>query len=207
MHSRASSAESQLRRESAFISNRGGESAFLQDILQGVKNFRPVAQSFRKSRRPFRHDHEFLKIDGRVGMSAAIQDVHHRYGQYPGIGAAQITEEREAAGNGRSMSCCEGNPEQRVGAESFLIRCSIEFDNPRIDLRLIGRIHAGQRRADDFVHVANSLRDSLATVTLLVAIAKFPRLVLTGAGAARNSGASHCAPFEVQINFDRWIPA
>ena len=66
------------RRETAFLANRSVVTALLQDALECVKYFDTPAQGFRKRFGANRHDHEFLEIDIVVGMSAAIEDVHHR---------------------------------------------------------------------------------------------------------------------------------
>ena len=43
---------------------------------------------------PYGIDHELLRIDGVVGVRAAIQDVHHRHGQQARLNAAEIPIER-----------------------------------------------------------------------------------------------------------------
>ncbi len=53
----------------------------LESRLQGVENFDAPAESFAESRRADGHGHEFLEIDGTVGMRAAIEDVHHGHGK------------------------------------------------------------------------------------------------------------------------------
>ena len=83
----------QFRRETAFVADRSGEAAILQHALERMKNFRSITQGLGKGRRTLRHDHEFLEIDRRIGMRAAIQDVHHRHRQNPGVGATQIAKE------------------------------------------------------------------------------------------------------------------
>ena len=66
------------RRKSAFVADGSVVAALLQRRFQRVKNLHAPAQSFRKSRRSDRHDHEFLKVHGTVGVRTAIENVHHR---------------------------------------------------------------------------------------------------------------------------------
>ena len=43
-----------------------------------MKYFDAPAQRFTEEVAPDRHDHEFLKVHGTVGVRAAVEDVHHR---------------------------------------------------------------------------------------------------------------------------------
>src|SRR5439155_7676579 len=63
---------SQLWRKPALVADRGGEMSLFQHALERVKNFRAVTQRFSKRWRAARLDHEFLKVDWRVGMHAAV---------------------------------------------------------------------------------------------------------------------------------------
>ena len=49
-----------------------------------------------------------------------------------------------------------------------------------IDFRLVQRVKSLQRRSDHFVDVLNCLQNSLAAVSLLVAVAKLNCFVFTG---------------------------
>src|SRR2546429_9625760 len=46
-----------------------------------MEDFHSPTQSFRKTRRAYGHDHEFLKVHRTIGMRAAIENVHHRAGE------------------------------------------------------------------------------------------------------------------------------
>ena len=63
-----------------------------------MENFRSVTESLGEIRRISRHDHEFLEIDGCIGMCARIQNVHHRHRQNLGLGATEITKEGKIRG-------------------------------------------------------------------------------------------------------------
>ena len=82
------------RREAAFVADGGVVAALLEHAFQRVEHFDAPAQRFRKRRRAHGHDHEFLEVDVVVGVSAAVEDVHHRSGQSVCAGAAEIAVER-----------------------------------------------------------------------------------------------------------------
>ena len=56
----------ELGSEPALIANRDRKMSILQDTFERMKNFRPIAERFGKSRRAARHDHELLEIDRRI---------------------------------------------------------------------------------------------------------------------------------------------
>ncbi len=207
MHSKRVLRRLQLRRESAFVADRGRKSPIVQHAFQRVKNFRAVAQRFPERGRAFRHDHEFLEIDRRIGMRAAVQDIHHRHRQDAGRVAAEITEERNPAGRRGGVGGRERYAQERVCAQVLFVGSAIERDDLLIDLRLLERIEAGQRGSDHIDYAAHRFRDAFSAEALLVAIAQFPRLMLAGAGAARNGRAPHRAAFQMDIDFDGGIAA
>jgi hypothetical protein len=94
----------QIRREAAFIAHRGGIAALFQNGLQIVEDFDAHAQGFAEARSADGHGHEFLEVDGIIGMRAAVQNVHHGHGQDVGVAlggkAREILVEREALGCG-----------------------------------------------------------------------------------------------------------
>src|SRR5436189_304734 len=51
-------------------------------------------------------------------MRAAVDDVHHRHRQDVGLGAADITVERQAGGVGRGLGHRQRNAENGIGAEA-----------------------------------------------------------------------------------------
>ena len=83
----------ELRGKAAFIADRRGKMSIFQHAFERVKNFRAITQAFRKTRRALGHDHEFLKIDWRIGMRATVQDVHHRHGQHFCVRAAEVAKQ------------------------------------------------------------------------------------------------------------------
>ena len=55
-----------------------------------MENLGPHAQRLPEGGRAQGHDHEFLEVDGVVGVLAAIDDVHHRHGQGTAVRAAEV---------------------------------------------------------------------------------------------------------------------
>ena len=172
-----------------------------------MKNFGAVTQRFRKSRRTFRHDHEFLKIDRRIGMRAAIQNVHHRHRQNFRILASEITKERLFFRGRGGVRGCERNSKQRVRAEIFFIRRPIEFDDLFVERGLLGCIKPDERARDRLVHIAHCFGHAFAAIAFLIAIAQFPRFVFPGARAARNGGAAKSAALQMHVYFNRRVAA
>ena len=84
------------RREAAFVADCGVVAALFEHAFQGVEDLDAPAQRLGKRFRSYRHHHEFLKVHVVVGVSAAVEDVHHRRGQNVGAGAAEIAIERQA---------------------------------------------------------------------------------------------------------------
>src|SRR5438270_347286 len=76
--------------EAALISNSGVVAALFEHAFQCVKDFNAPAQRIRKRLCADRHNHEFLKINVVIGMSAAVEVRHHRSWQRVGASSAQI---------------------------------------------------------------------------------------------------------------------
>ena len=89
------SAALEVRGEAAFVADGGGESLVLQNLFQRVEGFGPHAERFAEALRADRADHELLKGDRRVGVGAAVDDVHHRHRHHLAVHAAEVAEERQ----------------------------------------------------------------------------------------------------------------
>ena len=103
-----------------------------------------------KRLRPDGHDHEFLEVDLVVGVLAAVDDVGHRHGQDPGVGAAEVAVERQAAAGRGGLGGGEADAEDRVGAELPLVLGAVGGDHRAVEPDLVGGVAAdddlGQRR-------------------------------------------------------------
>ncbi len=170
-----------------------------------MKHLDAVAQAFGESGGALRDDHEFLEIDGRVGVGAAVEDVHHRDREDLGVGSAEVFEKREADLAGGGMRGGERDGEQRVGAELRFVGRAVEGDHCAVDGDLIEGIEAGEFLGDDLLDVRDGLGDALAQVAVLHAVAQLPGFVFARAGAAGHGGAADGAAGEFNIGFDSGI--
>jgi hypothetical protein len=68
----------------------------LNDFLQGMKHFSPVAHGFTKARRAHGDDHQFLQIEVVVGVRAAIDHVHHGHRHLHAAHAAKVAVQGQA---------------------------------------------------------------------------------------------------------------
>ena len=80
----------------ALVALARGQPPVVQLGLERVEDLGAHAQRFFEAFCTGRHDHEFLDVDVVVGVLAAVDDVHHRQGQFLGIGAAQVLVEGQA---------------------------------------------------------------------------------------------------------------
>ncbi|MNY13629.1 hypothetical protein D3C86_1467720 [compost metagenome] len=83
----------QVGRKASLIAHCSRHAATLEQALQRVEDLHTPAHGFRELRRPHWHDHEFLHVDVVVGMSAAVDDVHHGQGQHRLAIAADVAIE------------------------------------------------------------------------------------------------------------------
>src|SRR5439155_27013219 len=155
----------------------------------------------------FGHDHELLKIDRRVGVRAAVDDVHHRDGKHLRIWPAEVSEKRKAKLVRRSPRGCERDSQDRVRAELAFVRRAIERNHCLVQADLIESVHAGHLFRDNFFHIRDGFGDATREEALFLAVAQFPRLVFSGARAARHDGAAGRTAGERHYGFDSWITA
>ena len=82
-----------LPEETAQITTDAGRvAAPLQDAPQRLENFITGPQCLGEGGGAERHDHELLEVDARIGVRAAIQDVHHRDRERVRVVAVQLAE-------------------------------------------------------------------------------------------------------------------
>src|ERR1044072_699938 len=140
-------------------------------------------------------------------MRAGVENVHHRNGQDARVVSTEITKKRFVFCGRCCMRDRKRNAEQRIRAEILFVRRTIHLNHAIVDLRLIERAHAFDRRCDFLVHIGAGFQNAFTAVTFFVAVTQFPRFMLAGAGAARNNGSTERAAFESNINLDGWIAA
>jgi len=89
--------------EAAFVADPGRLTAAFQDAAERMKDLDADAQRLAERRGADGHDHELLEINARIGVCAAVQDVHHRNGKREPSVAVKLPDvpvERDAAGGG-----------------------------------------------------------------------------------------------------------
>ena len=129
-----------------------------------------------------RHDHKFLNIDGCIGMRATIEYIHHRHGQYLGIGSKGIYRgvRRPELQHGRLWMHQVWRWHQAricwspVQLEHGTVNCALSVaSNPTNTSNLL-------------IHIIHSLRNTLAKVVAIVAIThdRFVLPVLAPEGTA-----------------------
>src|SRR5262245_1885055 len=142
----------------------------MENSFECMKNFRAIAKRFRKGGRAFWHDHEFLKIDWRVGMGSTVQNIHHWNGQNPGGLAPKITEERNFIGSRSSMGGSERDAEERICSQFLFVWRAIEGDDRFIYLGLFEGIVTFKCRGNHIVNTVHRFGNALSPITFLVSI-------------------------------------
>jgi hypothetical protein len=153
-----------------------------------------------------RQDHEFLHVDGVIGVGAAIDDVHHRHRQDVGVGAADIAIKRQFARLRGGLGNRQRDAEDGIGAEARLVGRAVEFDQGAIDANLIQGIEALHFGEDLGVDEIDRLGDALAEERL-TAVAELNCLMRTRRSARGHHGAAEAAVIEHHVHFDRGVAA
>ena len=172
-----------------------------------MKNFRAITQRFRKSRRATRHNHEFLKINRGVRMSAAVQDIHHRHRQNSRLGPAKIAKEEQIFRGRSGVRDRQGDAKQRVCPQVPFIGRAVELDQLVVDLLLVPRIPAFKSGSNLIVDVGDCLLDTFAAESRFIAIPQFPCFMFAGTCSAWNRRPAKRAALQSHINFDSGIAA
>src|SRR5262249_48076581 len=155
-----------------------------------MKYFGTVSKRFGECWRAFGHDHEFLKIDRRVGVSSTVDDIHHWNRQHLCVRAAQIAKKRQIKLRRSRVCHSERGSKNRVGTELFLVSSAIERDHCAIDRYLIESIHPNDCIGNLLLYIFNSLRNSLAEIFILFSVSQLPGFMLPGACATWNDCAT-----------------
>ena len=99
-----------------------------------------------------RRDHELLHVDARVGVGAAVEDVHHRHRQTWALGPAEIAEQGQPGGLRRGLGHRQRHPQDRVRAQLRLVGRAVGVEQRLVDEPLVvgaraRRLPARSRRA------------------------------------------------------------
>ena len=197
----------QARCEAAFVAHIGAVAGVRQRLFERMENFRAAAHGVRKRVRADRHNHEFLDINGIVGMGAAVDDIHHRHRQQMRVGAADKTVQRLFGVVRRGPGGSQANAQDGIGAEPAFIFGAVQFDHGVVDQELVFGIHARQRVEQLTVDRVTGFQYALAAIARLIAVAQFDRFVGAGGGARRHRGTAKSAVFQHHINLDGGVAA
>src|SRR5580765_3736389 len=199
----------EIRRDPPLVADARRLAASLQNAAQGVKDFGAPAQRLGKRRRAERHDHELLKIDARIGVRAAVQDVHHRHGQRERVAAVEIADvsiEWNLLRRGSRAKRRHRHAEQGIGAEAAFSRRAVERNHRFVQPALI-EIAADDRLGDLAVHVRDRLPDAFTKVPGLLPVAELEGFAFARGRARRHRGAAARAAVDRHLDFHRRIPA
>ena len=172
-----------------------------------MKNLSSHAQPFGKCRSAHGLDHELLDVDRVVRVLPTVHDVHHRHRQRPRIHAAHVAIERYLHLVRRRLRQRQRHAQNRVGPQPRLVRCPVQIDHQRVELHLVGAIHAPDRVENLALRIGAGLQHALAAIPPLVAVAQLHRLMRAGAGAGRDNRAARGAGLECDLDFDRRVAA
>ena len=197
----------EVRREAALVAEAGGEPLAREQALQHVVGLGAPAEGLAERLRADRQDHELLDVDVRLGVRAAVDDVHHRHRQHVGVRAADVAEERQLGGGGGGLRDGEADAEDRVRAEVRLVLGAVGRDQGRVDDALVGGVDALDGRAELVDDGGDGLLDALAAVALLVAVAQLVGLERAGGGAGGDGGAGDHAVLEQDLDLDGRVAA
>ncbi len=143
-----------------------------------MKHLGPHAQGFPKIGSPQRNDHEFLGVDGVIGMGASIQDIHHRDRENPGRDPAQIAVEGHIHRSGRGPGNSHGDGQDGVGPQSALVRGSVEGDHFPVHLVLTIGVHSPEGLGDFPVGMLHRPAGPLPEITVFLTVSKLNGFVL-----------------------------
>ena len=179
----------------------------MQHALEGVVDLGAPTQALGKARGAHRHDHELLEVDVIVGMHAAVEDVHHRCGQQMSVDAAQVLAQRQARRLGSGAGNGQRHAQDGVGTELGLVGGTVRGNQRGIDSALVEGVEAHDGVSALVVDVLDGLRNALAQVAALVAIAQLAGLKGAGRSTRRHHCAAKAAVLEHDLDLDGGIAA
>ena len=123
-----------------------------------------------------------------------------------GVGAAQVLVEREAGGRCGGTRNRKRATEDCIGAELALVGSTVGDHEGRVHAALVAGVHAHDALALA-IHMGHCLRDALAQVAILVAVAELDRLEVAGRGTRGHDSARKAAVLQRDLDLDGGIAA
>ena len=152
-------------------------------------------------------DHEFLEADGSVGVSAAVDDVHHGHGQSVAVASADVLIEGQVEVVGSGFGNSKAYSENGVCAEVALGLGAVKSEHLFVDGDLVKSAHAYESFGNGTVDVGHGFLHALAHVAGLVAVAQFESLVHAGGCAGGYGSTAFCAGFKDHVYFYSGVAA
>ena len=193
--------------KAALVAHAAAQAGLVQHALEGVVDLGAPTQALGKARGAHRHDHELLEVDVVVGMHAAVENVHHGRGQQVSVDAAQVLVQRQARRLGSGAGNGQRHAQDGVGTELGLVGGTVRGNQRGIDGTLVEGVEAGDGIGALVVDVLDGLRDALAQIAALVAIAQLASLKGTGRSARRHHRATEATVLEHNLDLDGGIAA
>ena len=197
----------QVGGKAALVAHAAAQAGLVQHALEGVVDLGAPTQALGKTRGAHRHDHELLEVNVIVGMHAAVEDVHHGRGQQMGVDAAQVLVQRQARRLGSGAGNSQRHAQDGVGTELGLVGGTVRGNQRGIDGALVEGVEAHDGISALVVDVLDGLRDALAQIAALVAIAQLASLKGTGRSARRHHRATEATVLEHNLDLDGGIAA
>ena len=179
----------------------------MQHALEGVVDLGAPTQALDKARGAHRHDHELLEVNVVVGMHAAVEDVHHGRGQQVGVDAAQVLVQRQTRRLGSGAGDGQRHAQDGVGTELGLVGGTVRSNQRGIDGALVEGVEAHDGVSTLVVDVLDGLRNALAQVAALVAVAQLASFESAGRSTRRHHRAAKAAVLEHDLDLDGGIAA
>ena len=179
----------------------------MQHALEGVVDLGAPAQALGKARSTHGHNHKLLEVNVVVGMHATVEDIHHGRGQQVGVDAAQVLVQRQARRLCRSAGNGQRHTQNGVGAELGLVGRTVGGNQRGIDGALVEGIETHDGIGALVVDMLDGLRNALAQVATLVAIAQLTCLKGAGRSARRHHRATEAAILEHDLDLDGGVAA
>lgn len=140
-------------------------------------------------------------------MDTTVEDIHHRRGQQVGVDAAQVLVQRQARRLGSGAGDGQRHAQDGVGTELGLVGGTVRGNQRGIDGALVEGVEAHDGVSALVIDVLDGLRNALAQIAALVAVAQLTCLKGAGRSTRRHHCAAKAAVLEHDLDLDGGIAA
>ena len=194
-------------RKATLVAHAAAQARLVQHTLEGMVDLSAPTQALGKARGTHRHNHELLEVNVIVGMHAAVEDVHHGRGQQVGVDATQVLIQRQARRLGSGAGDGQRHAQDGVGAELGLVGRTVGGNQCGVNGTLVEGIEAHDGVGALVVDVLDGLRNALAQIAALVAVAQLASFESAGRSARRHHRATEAAVLEHNLDLDGGVAA